>query len=103
MNAQNDAGVLTPSTTTQPRGLLRGWRLVALGGVLLVALLAAIYFFMMARMTNANTPPPGLDVSWTQTSAKGLYHGTVVPGMEPIEINQLHSWRLHVETADGQP
>jgi hypothetical protein len=22
--------------------------------------------------------------------------------LEPIEINQIHSWRLHVETSDGQ-
>lgn len=99
MNAENSAGTLT---ATRPRGL-RGWRLAALGGVVLLALLAAGYFLMMSGMRDANTPPPGLDTSWTQTSAKGLYRSTIAPSMEPIKINELHSWRLHVETADGRP
>ncbi len=99
LNAQNSVGVITPGRS---RGL-RGWRLVALSGVLLLALLGIGYVLMMQRMQDANTPPPGLDTSWTQISAKGLYRSTVAPSSEPIAINQLHSWRLHVETADGQP
>src|SRR5690242_8432542 len=105
MDAQNSAGALSPSPTkiTSLRGPLRGWRIVALAGLGLLVLLGIVYFLMMQRMQDANTPPPGLDTSWTQTSAKGLYRSTVAPTLDPIAINQLHNWRLHVETADGQP
>ena len=102
MNTRDSAGTLAQSPS-QPRGFLRGWRIAALIGAVLVVLLAAAYLLMMQRMTDANTPPPGLDTSWTQTSANGLYKGTAAPDMDPIKINQMHTWRLHLETADGQP
>ena len=72
-------------------------------GAVVLGVLAVAYFLMEQRMADANTPPPGLDTSWTQASTKGLYRGTVAPSMEPIEINKLHTWRLHLETADGHP
>lgn len=105
MNAQNSAETLSPARarTGGSRSLLKGWRLAAIGGVLLIVLLGAGYLLMEKQMNDANTPPPGLDTSWTQTSAKGLFSGTVAPALDPIKINELHSWRLHVETKDGQP
>ncbi|MDQ3704953.1 MAG: FixH family protein [Chloroflexota bacterium] len=105
MNAENNAGVLN-TTAPRPGGVrvwLRGWRLVGLGALTLLVVLGIGYVLMMQRMQSGNTPPPGLDTSWTQTSTKGLYRSTVAPSLEPIAINQLHTWRLHVETADGQP
>jgi hypothetical protein len=33
----------------------------------------------------------------------GLYRISFTSALDPIGINQLHSWTLHVETADGQP
>src|SRR4051794_33907165 len=83
MNAENSGGVLT---TARPRGL-RGRQLLAIGGLVLLAVLAVLAFLGMSSMSNANTPPPGLDTSRTQTSAKGLYRATFVPGIEPIAIN----------------
>jgi len=35
-------------------------------------------------------------------SARGVYTVTVTSSLEPIEINQMHSWTLHI-TADGEP
>ncbi|MEO8288134.1 MAG: FixH family protein [Chloroflexota bacterium] len=97
----NNAGVLTPSHSNSRR-----LQLIALGGLLLVAILGIVGFVAVSSMNdanNANTPPPDLDTSLTRTSANGLYRGTAAPGLAPIGINQLHSWQLHLETADGQP
>jgi hypothetical protein len=57
----------------------------------------------MSMMMAGNTPPPNLDVSHTRVSDQGLFRGTITPQLDPIQINQLHSWRLHLETPDGQP
>jgi len=47
----------------------------------------------------------GKTVAESQTewqSARGVYTVTVTSSLEPIEINQMHSWTLHI-TADGEP
>lgn len=103
-NTEHTTAITTPSPA-RPRGLrgARGWQIAAAAVLVILALLGIGYFLMVQGMNDANTPPPGLNTSWTQTSAKGLYRGTVAPSMEPIVINKLHSWRLHLETADGRP
>lgn len=37
------------------------------------------------------------------TSRAGLYRVSYTPSLDPIEINQIHSWVLHVDTATGDP
>ncbi|MEO8287096.1 MAG: FixH family protein [Chloroflexota bacterium] len=102
----NQAAITSPATG--PRAV-RSWQLIGAGAALLLVLLGIIFFLVIPALGgddtghNANTPPPDLDTSLTQTSTKGLYRGTAAPGMAPIAINQLHSWTLHVETADGRP
>ena len=39
----------------------------------------------------------------TQTTESGAYKVTVKPGLDPIVINRIHEWTLHVETSDGHP
>jgi hypothetical protein len=69
--------------------------------VSLVVVAALAYgAYAMIRM---NTLPPNLDYSTTRTSEQGLFRGTWVSQLEPIEINQIHTWTVHVETPDGQP
>ncbi len=68
------------------------------GGLLL--LVALLFGFMLYRM---NYIPADLDTSTTKLSSQGLYRASYVPRLEPIRINQLHSWTIHVENADGQP
>jgi hypothetical protein len=36
-------------------------------------------------------------------SQAGLFHATYKSKLQPIAINLIHNWVLHVETADGQP
>ena len=38
----------------------------------------------------------------TRTTEGGAYKVTVEPGLDPIAINRIHEWTLHVETADGR-
>jgi hypothetical protein len=74
------------------------WILGIAGGmILLYALFVSI---MLIRMKYA---PSGLDYSRRLTSDGGLYTVSYVSQLEPIRINQLHSWRLHIETPDGKP
>ncbi len=76
------------------------WKWVAGGaGALLLVVLAALGF-MFWRM---NYIPADLDLSTTRTSAQGTFRATIRPEGEPIPINSIHSWTLHVETPDGRP
>ena len=38
----------------------------------------------------------------TQATEGGAFTVTVMPGLDPIVINRIHEWTLHVETAEGQ-
>src|SRR4051812_12657428 len=52
---------------------------------------------------HAGGPPSDLDLSTTRVSAQGLYRVGIIPGSEPIPVNMLHSWTLHIETLDSRP
>ena len=47
--------------------------------------------------------PKDLNYSRTQLSSRGVYRGTFQPVPDTIRVGRLHSWRLHLETADGAP
>ncbi|MFQ5981955.1 MAG: FixH family protein [Woeseiaceae bacterium] len=38
-----------------------------------------------------------------QVSQSGLFHVSYQSKLDPIVINRIHSWVLHVETVDGHP
>ena len=78
------------------RNLRRVFVLVGLVVVVAIAYVA----YTMIRM---NTLPAGLDYSTTRTSEQGLFRGTWVSQLDPIDINQIHTWTIHLETPDGQP
>ena len=40
--------------------------------------------------------------SATHWSERGLYAATIASLLDPIRINKLHAWRIHLETADGR-
>jgi hypothetical protein len=78
----------------------RVWKWVAGGvGALVLVILAALGF-MFWRM---NYIPADLDLATTRTSTQGAFRATIQPAVEPIPINSIHSWTLHVETPDGRP
>lgn len=55
--------------------------------------------FMMGG--EASAPPAGLDTSIL--TDQELFRVSYSSNEEPLPLNQIHSWTLHVETADGQP
>ncbi len=97
------ASVLTtPDQQTAPTGRRRPrlrWLLAALG--LLLILAAGAVGLMAMRMSQSI--PADLDLATTRLSGQGLYRATITPRLDPIKINQVHSWTLHLETPDGRP
>lgn len=54
--------------------------------------------------TNSRISPPAeLDYSTTRASDEGRFVVSFTSALDPIVINQMHTWTLHVETADGAP
>lgn len=67
-----------------------------------VLLLAAIALFVQA-FAHFMRPPEDLDYGRTRLSEMGIYLGTIHPQSDPIPRGSLHTWTLHLETADGEP
>ena len=45
----------------------------------------------------------GREHAVTQASRDGLYKLSLFSNQSPIPLQKIHSWTLHVETADGKP
>ncbi len=59
--------------------------------------------FIMPLVMGNIAAPADLDTATTRPTDSGLYRVSFTSALDPIAINQIHSWTLHVETADGQP
>jgi hypothetical protein len=99
----NTSQVLGPTAAAETAPTRSGrrwvrWLLGISGGIVVVAIVA-----VAGMMMYMNYVPANLDTSTMLTSEQGLYRISYQSGLEPITINQIHSWRLHVETPDGQP
>jgi len=66
-------------------------------------LIAAAATMMATGCMMFTKAPKNLDYSRTQLSSRGVYRGTFQPVPDTIRVGRLHSWRLHLETADGAP
>jgi hypothetical protein len=70
--------------------------------LLLFVVLAAGCAEPMAMHSQSN-PPAELDYSTTRASDEGRFVVSFTSVLDPIAINQMHSWTLHVENAEGAP
>ncbi|HWQ14834.1 MAG TPA: FixH family protein [Roseiflexaceae bacterium] len=75
-------------------------RWIGIGAGAIVLLLAVAVGGLMAWMSYV---PADLDLSTTRASAAGAYQVSYTPRRGPIAVNQIHTWTIHVETADGRP
>lgn len=98
MSTVNKATTFTE--TTQARPFSRRWRWIGIGIGALVLLVVVAFGLMMAWM---NYVPADLNTATTLVTDKGLYRASYKPQFEPVPINQIQSWTLHLETEDGQP
>jgi hypothetical protein len=46
--------------------------------------------------------PEDLDTSTTRMTDQSVFQVSVSSNLEPPEINEIHSWTIHIETPDGQ-
>jgi hypothetical protein len=91
--------VAVSATTAWPKhSRFLAWIAAIIGGAALLAV-----FGVVAMIWKMNNVPADLNLSMTRLSAQGLYQATIRPKTEPIPMNKIHSWVLHIETSDGQP
>jgi hypothetical protein len=74
--------------------------------IFLVALLAACGGESDAEPTPemsgmAMDSPDELDTSTVKMSEAGAFNVAISSNMDPLELNEIHSWTIHVETPDG--
>jgi len=86
---------VTMPTTATPRKV-RPWLWWVAGLVLLLLVAAGVLISSMSFVPN------DLDYSTTRLSEQGLYKVTYVAEINPVPINQILKWTLHVEDAEGQ-
>lgn len=60
----------------------------------------------MADMNNMDTMatdevPSDLNTATDRPTDNGLFQAAIISNMLPVDINEIHSWTLHLETADG--
>ena len=84
------------ATTTVPAARRNNtWKWIA--GVFCAVLIAAWAWLGFAMLNE-----PERDYSTTRQSDNGLYIMTIQPSQDPIPINSIHTWKLHVETPSGE-
>lgn len=57
----------------------------------------------MEGMSMNDDIPADLDTSTTRMSEQGTYQVSITSNLDPVDINEIHSWTLYVETPEGQP
>jgi hypothetical protein len=58
---------------------------------------------LLAGCMSHEPVPANLDYATTRSSQQAAYRVSYRSETTPIPINRMHSWTLHVETADGRP
>jgi hypothetical protein len=91
---------ITAPQTAAKTNRSRVWKWVAGGVAVLALVLLGAFGFMLYRM---NYIPPDLDLATTRLSNQGIYKASYTPKRQPIAINQIHSWTIHIATPDGRP
>jgi hypothetical protein len=72
-----------------------------IGGLVILVVIGLGYAaFSLIKMSYV---PSDLDYSLTRLSTNGVYRSTYSSSETPVPVNALHTWILHVETADGKP
>lgn len=81
--------------------------------ITVVALLAVLIYFMpvigprylhsLMMGGESLSAPASLDTSISILTDQELFRVSYSSNEKPLPLNRIHSWTLHVETADGQP
>lgn len=74
---------------------------VIVGFILLMPIIGPRYMHPM--MMGEQSVPNSLDTSTSRLSDKDLYQVSWSSDSDVPPLNKIHSWTLHLETADGKP
>ena len=57
-----------------------------------------------AEMPGMTMPdvPEDLDTSTTRMTDEGAFQVSVSSNLDPLELNEIHSWTIHIETPEGE-
>lgn len=98
MNSQNKTIVITAVVTAV---------VVLIGFFVLMPILGPRFMhpMMVERMHGgeSGTSASDLNTDTTRTTNNGAFVVSFKSELDPIHIGSMHSWVLHVETADGEP
>jgi hypothetical protein len=79
-------------------------------GVMAVILAGGIYIIwiggpqvIMASFMGARAAPDSLDMAGTRLTDQGVFMVTYTSSIDPVPVNQIHTWTIHVESAAGEP
>lgn len=92
MSKQQITVIITAAVTTL---------IVIIGFIALMPTIGPRYLHSI--MMGDDSLPTGLDTSTELLTDGGLYQVSWRSDTDNVPLNQIHSWTLHVETADGQP
>ena len=87
---------------TRKKLLTIGASIVAIIALIAILLPSLGPRYLAPLMLRMNPPPADLNLATTRLSDNGLYNVSFTSALDPIAINQIHSWTLHVETADSK-
>jgi hypothetical protein len=76
-----------------------------------IVIIVGVFLFMPSigprylhpMMMGVESGPANLDTSTSRLSDAGLYRVSWRSDSDRVPLNQIHTWTLRVETADGQP
>lgn len=86
--------------------------IVILTTVITVIVVLSVVIFLMPLigprylhplMMGNESAPTSLDISAARPSDNGLFHVSWASDPSSPPLNQIHTWTIHIETADGQP
>ena len=76
-------------------------------GVVVAAAVAGLAVGLVAHGGGSKTPSTANKKvrpnSVTRWSERGLYRATIASFLNPVRINKLHAWTIHLETGGGTP
>jgi len=59
--------------------------------------------YLHPLMMGNQPAPTNLDMSTSHLSDNGLFRVSWTSNPDTLPLNKIHTWTIHVETADGQP
>jgi hypothetical protein len=92
MNKQKIIVIMTAAITTI---------IIIVGFILLMPVIGPR--FLHPIMMGSESAPINQDTSTSRLSDNGLFQVSWSSDASTVPLNQIHSWRLHIETPDGQP